>query len=465
MTLTLDSGSFRDPAGHVFQVDGRVLRTITQRASEDFLYLKDRPALRGWVDAHKVIGFDELSPNEFQVADDRVQHLVEHPRLPFISYPYEWSFSALKAAALLHLELQLEGLKENISLSDASAYNIQFVGTRPIFIDLLSFRKYQEGELWEGHQQFCDQFLNPLLLRAYVGIPHNSWFRGNLEGISTTDLSRLLPLKKKWSWNVLSHVVLPARMQKASVGEFDTEKMAAAKQRTLSRASYHGLLIQLRDWIAKLTPHAGISTTWGQYAENTTYQSDEEANKRAFIQRFVEGVGPEMVWDIGCNTGAYSEVALDAGAKKVIGFDYDQDALEAAFARGRDKKLDFLPLFLDIANPSPGQGWRHQERMSLQERASADALIALAFVHHLAIARNIPIDQVVDWVVGLAPTGVIEFVQKTDPTVKHMLALREDIFDTYTEDAFRSALEARARIVDCQTVSTAGRQLYHFDRR
>ncbi len=465
MTLTLDSGSFRDPAGHVFQVDGRILRTITQRASEDFLYLKDRPSLRSWIDAQKVIGFKEVSRREIEVEDLAVQHIVEHPRLPFISYPYEWSFSALKAAALLHLELQLDALKEDVALSDASAYNIQFVGTRPIFIDLLSFRKYREGELWEGHQQFCDQFLNPLLLRAYVGIPHNSWFRGNLEGISTTDLSRLLPWKKKWSWNVLSHVVLPARMQKASVGEFDTDKMAAAKERTLSRSAYNGLLIQLRDWIAKLTPHAGISTTWGQYAENTTYQSDEEANKSKFISSFVERAKPAMVWDIGCNTGAYSEVALDAGAEMVIGFDYDQDALEAAFARGRDKKLQFLPLFLDIVNPSPGQGWRHQERMSLQERASADALIALAFVHHLAIARNIPIDQVVDWVVGLAPTGVIEFVQKTDPTVRHMLALREDIFDNYTEDAFRSALEARAHIVACQTVSASGRQLYHFDRR
>ena len=465
MTLKLDSGSYRDPAGHVLQVDGRILRTVNERASADFLYIKDLDLVRRWIQSKMIVDFKELPRLEADFIDSNVCHILEHPKLPFISYPYEWTFSALKAAACLHLELQLAGLDENITLSDSSAYNIQFVGARPVFIDILSFRKYREGELWEGHQQFCDQFLNPLLLRSFLGIPHNSWFRGNLEGISTLDLSRLLPWKRKLSWNVLSHVILPTRLQRSSVGKFDTEKLAAARGRTLSRSAYRGLLLQLRDWIAKLKPRAGVPTTWGQYAEGTTYEAEEEVVKRSFIQSFVDRVKPEMVLDIGCNTGTYAEAALEAGAEVVIGFDFDQDALEAAFARSREKELNFLPLFLDLANPSPGQGWCQQERMGFQERASADALIALAFVHHLAIARNIPTEQIVGWVVGLAPTGVIEFVQKSDPTVRHMLALREDIFNDYTEEAFRSALAAHARIVDCLTVSASGRRLYHYDRR
>src|SRR5690606_24922064 len=98
--------------------------------------------------------------------------VLQHERLPFISYPYEWSFPLLKAAAILHLTVQLDALEADFSLSDSTAYNVQFDGVRPVFIDVLSFRKYHDGEVWAGHRQFCEQFLNPLLLRSYFGIPH-----------------------------------------------------------------------------------------------------------------------------------------------------------------------------------------------------------------------------------------------------------------------------------------------------
>ena len=152
-----------------------------------------------------------------------------------------------------------------------------------------------------------------------------------------------------------------------------------------------------------------------------------------------------MLFDLGCNTGEYCEVALSSGAKRAVGFDFDQGALERAYARAKDKNLELLPLFLDAANPSPDQGWNMKERPGLTTRCKADAVMALAFEHHLAIARNIPLDQVVDWLVGMAPTGVIEFVHKSDPTVQQLLALREDIFDDYTSEAFEAAIESAPR--------------------
>ena len=157
-------------------------------------------------------------------------------------------------------------------------------------------------------------------------------------------------------------------------------------------------------------------------------------------------------------------MALTSGAERVIGFDFDQGALERAYARARSKSLNLLPLFQDGANPTPAQGWANAERKSVAARGGADAIMALAFEHHLAIGRNVPLDRVVEWLIKAAPAGIIEFVQKSDPTVRQLLALREDIFPDYTQENFAAAIAARARIVKSEKVSAAGRTLYWFDR-
>ncbi|HLT19148.1 MAG TPA: hypothetical protein VKZ96_06815, partial [Thermomicrobiales bacterium] len=347
--------------------------------------------------------------------------------------------------------------------SDASAYNVQFRGARPVFIDVLSLRRYREGEYWIGHRQFCDQFLNPLLLRALLGVPHNAWYRGSLEGVSATDLARLLPLRRKLSWKVLSHVVLQARLDQRALLQPE-KSIEKVRQGRLSKTAFCGLLTQLRNWIARLQPADTGPTTWGDYARTHGYASDEEAAKRRFVAEFVEGAKPRLVFDLGCNAGDYSVVALEAGARDVIGFDFDQRVLETAFARASSQDLSFLPLFLDAANPSPDQGWQQAERAGFASRARADGLLALAFEHHLAIGRNVPLPQLLSWLTSLAPAGVIEFVPKSDPTVQRMLALREDIFTDYDEAAFTSCLEQNARIVRDQTVSQHGRRLFWYDR-
>ena len=458
-----DAGSFRDPSGHVYEREGRVFRTITRRAAGDYEYLRQVDFLselteRGWF-----IGADEVDPSALGPVAEDVRYVVEHPVVPFISYPYEWSFSGLKAAALLHLDLHLEALEHEISLSDASAYNVQFVGARPVFIDLLSLRPYRSGEFWLGHRQFCEQFLNPLLLRAFIGITHNAWYRGSLEGIPTAEFSRMLSMRHWLSWNVLSHVVLPARFQ-ASAARKANKKLEKVKERKLPLSGLRGMLRQLRKWISMLTPADVSETAWGNYANTHSYAPGEESAKKKFVAEFVDRVRPKMLWDLGCNIGEYAETGLDAGAEYVVGFDADHGAIDAAFTRSQEKNLNFLPLYLDAANPSPDQGWELEERKGLSKRANADAILALAFEHHLAIGRNVPIDRLMDWITGLARTGVVEFVHKSDPTVQEMLALREDIFDDYTEENFVAALKRSASIVKSERVSASGRHLFWYER-
>jgi ribosomal protein L11 methylase PrmA len=231
----------------------------------------------------------------------------------------------------------------------------------------------------------------------------------------------------------------------------------------LPRLAYRSLLQQLRNWIASLKPLSG-DTQWNDYEKFHSYSGDEDAAKRDLVARFVSDVRPAMLWDLGCNTGIHCEIAAHSGANTVIGFDFDHGALDKAFARSASENLNFLPLFLDGANPSPSQGWAQKERLGLTDRARADCLLALAFIHHICIARNVPLPEAVGWLIGLAPTGLIEFVQKDDPTVKEMLALREDVFDGYSEQNFLTAVGARARIVSQRRNPDNGRLLVIYER-
>ncbi len=456
-------GSFRDPSGGVFERDGRVFRTVNAVAARDFDFVCQTPFYAAAVADGRLVEARRLGPDEAREISSEAVYVVEHPRLPFVSFPYEWSFPALKSAALLHLDLQLEALSSGVMFSDGTAYNLQFVGHRPVFIDTLSLRAYRDGELWAGHRQFCEQFLNPLLLRAFLGVTHNAWYRGALGGIPTADLRRLLPLRRKFSRRVGTHVVLQDVLQH-SVGKRSDIDASALGKVGLPRSSLTRLLRGLREWIATLTPRDTSATTWRDYARSHSYTSDEAATKKAVIREFVRVRALKQVWDIGCNTGDYSVAALDAGASQVIGFDFDQGAIELAFARSVEGGLNFLPLFLDASNPSPSQGWAQSERAGLDERAGADGVIALALVHHLAIAGNVPLDRVVRWLVGMAPRGVIEFVPKGDPMVAQLLRFRPDIFPDYHEDAFLAHLAGVARIERSTPTSATGRVLVEFKR-
>ena len=469
MEVNRDPGSFRDRSGYIFHGEGRVFRTINGPALESYTTVRDSGVLASLEEKGWLIPATELDPSVLGGAEGDARLVLEHPKLPFVSYPYEWSFPALKAAALLQLDILLVALAHDVALSDATAYNVQFIGARPVFIDTLSFRPYRDGEFWRGHRQFCEQFLNPLLLRAYLAIAHNAWYRGNLDGIPTRDVARLMPLRRKLSWNVISQVLLQAKLdQKLLSGDCDPEgalrDVDRHKTKKLARTSFRAILIQLRGWIAGLEPADTGKTAWQDYVRTRTYSGEEEQAKRRCVAEFAAATKPGRLCDLGCNTGEFAEVALEAGAATVIGFDMDHRAVEAAFARADERALSFLPLYLDAANPSPDQGWNERERQGLSRRVGADAVVALAFEHHLAIGRNVPLDQVVDWLTNLAPRGLIEFVQPDDPTLRLMLAQREDIYRDYDEAAFAAALERRARIVRKDTLSAAGRRLYWFDR-
>ena len=456
----VNPGSFRDPGSRVFERDGRIFRAIWQRSAADYEAVRDSGLLQELVDRGMLVATRELDPAEVNIAPEPV-YILEHERLPFLSYPYEWPFALLQRAALFHLDLQLTALDRGFTLSDATAYNIQFLATRPVFIDHLSFRPYVESEVWTGHRQFCMQFLNPLILWSKKGISPAPWYRGSLEGISPEDLAQLLDWKDNLSWTILTHVTGQAALQRRAIKA--DASIAPGKQPKLSKIAFKGILEGLRSYIAKLK-NPIKPTVWGDYADHNSYAEGDAQIKRDFIVKMASAVKPDQMFDIGCNSGDYSVAALEGGAKSVVGFDFDYGALDSAVARADAHGLPFLPVWLDAANPSPSQGWAQAERMGFGRRASAQALVALAFVHHIAIGRNVPLDMTIDWLISLAPAGIIEFPPKTDPMVQRLLSNREDIFPDYSEDHFIAAVTRRAKIVESRSVNEGGRLLLWYQR-
>lgn len=460
MTAQPDPASIRDPGGRVFQGDGRILRAVYQKNVADYEAARNAGLLERLIDRNWLLASAEIDPSSSN-AGDGAAYLLEHPRLPFISYPYEWPFTLHKKAALLQLDILLEALDRGFTLSDASAYNIQFLGTEPRFIDHLSFVRYQDGSIWNAHRQFCMQFLNPLIMWAKLGVSPNSWFRGSLEGIAPEELSRLLRWRDLLSLTMTGHVIAQGAMQRRA--NADSQSQVETTKLQLSRHSFRAMLEQLRSFISSLRgPHTG--TVWSGYDIDNSYDEAAAATKRRFVQTAVEKIKPNLLIDLGCNTGEYSIAALDAGAAYVAGFDFDFGALERAVARSEKGGHQFLPLWLDATNPSPSQGWAQRERSGFGDRAHGDAVLALAFVHHLVIARNVPMELAVDWIMSMAPAGVIEFPTKSDPMVQVLLSQREDIFPDYGEVQFLAAITRRGRVVATERLSAQGRVLVWYNR-
>lgn len=455
-----DPASYRDPAGHVHYIDGKIYRSVLAPGVDHYRQARDSGFLARASASGRLIEGHEVDGAVLEHEEPAALHVVEHPRLAFISYPYCWSFAGLRAGAVLTIDLHLDALESDLTLSDASAYNIQFQGARPIFIDYLSLIRYEEGQVWLGYRQFCEQFLNPLLLTSKTGVAFQPWYRGTLEGITSADLSAVLPMRSKLHPLIAAHVVLQGRMQHS----MSAERTTAAKKVRLSKTALQNNLRSMRSLVAGLAPPASQSSPWQQYEHTAHYTAEERASKQRFVGSVVAGASPRMVWDLGCNSGEYSEIALRHGAGNVIGFEPDAGALNAAFERATAKSLNFLPLSLDLTNPSPSMGWQQRERLGFAERRNADMVLCLALIHHLVIGRNLPLSEVLDWLVSLAPAGVLEFVPKEDPMAAQLLTWKPNVAPDYDLPTIRAMLGARARIDREEVVTSSGRVLFAYSR-
>jgi hypothetical protein len=446
------TSSFRDPSGFVFTHEGQIHRQVNQRYREHFDRLIDSGLYAALVEQNLLIPHQEADPKLARTPE--AYKILKPEQVPFISYPYEWSFSQFQDAALATLRIQKAAFEKGMGLKDASAFNIQFHQGRPVLIDTLSFEIYREGAPWIAYRQYCEHFLAPLALMAYRDVRLSQLLRRNIDGIPVDLASTLLPARTRLKGGLLMHLHLHAKSQARH-----NNNPSAAKTTKVSRAGLQGIIENLESATAALTLKSNTGV-WADYYSDTNYSESAAAHKTELVASYIERANPKTVWDLGGNVGRYSRLAAGRGIF-TLSLDLDPAAVELNYRACRKENIEtLLPLVIDLTNPSPGLGWAHQERASLQSRGPADLLMALALIHHLAISNNTPLDRVAAYFAALGRHLIIEFVPKGDSQVERLLASREDIFDHYTQQGFEKAFGQFFTTLDRQAIRDSKRTLY-----
>jgi len=459
--IQLEPGSFRDRTSRIFYSNGAVFRVLDEQSLKEWETLSSSKFFRGFIAEGKIVGTERVeSDNSLNVTDTQNwKAVLRHQTIPFISYPYEWSFGMLKDAALLHADLLKAALKEGMILKDSSAFNIQWNGASPVFIDIGSFEGLRKGEPWVGYRQFCQMFLYPLMLQAYKDINFQPLFRGQIDGFEPEDFNKLMSFRDLFRKGVLLHVFLQA---KAQMKYADTRKNV---KNTLQSVGFSKELINnnvsnLRKTIEKLSWKRSRSQ-WSNYMNEHSYSDADHESKKSFVHEVTASRQWNLVWDLGCNTGTFSRIVAE-NSRYVLAMDTDHLAIEFLYQElKKEGNSKILPLVCNVADPSPNLGWRELERKNLISRGKPDLVVCLALIHHIVISSNIPLNEFIDWLASLESSLIIEFVTKDDPLVRKLLRNKEDQYRDYEKNYFENCLSASFEIIQSTELKSGMRKLYY----
>jgi SAM-dependent methyltransferase len=457
--LQSEPASFRDPASSVFYSNGRVLRGLSEQGAADWALLAEseffpRLLADGKAIATTVVDRAALPDDE---AWSRYALVLEHERIPFVSYPYEWTFEMLRDAAVLQLEVLLAALDDGMTMKDGYAFNVQWRGASPVFIDIGSFER--GGGPWAGYRQFCRTFLYPLLLEAHLGVPFQRFLLGDLDGLEPGDMRRLFPGRRRFEKgvfrNVYLHSVIEGRVTR-STQSVKQDLSNAGFGSELTKATARKLVKLVRSLRSKRS-----ESSWAAYRDTCSYTDADRDAKERFVRSAIESRRPGLVWDLGCNDGAFARIAAQY-ARYVVAVDADDVVVDDLYrSLRRDGPANVLPLVMNLVDPSPGRGWRNAERRAFTDRDRPDLVLGLALVHHLAIAANVPLPEVVAWLRSLEATVVVEFVAPHDPMAERLLANKPPgLHRDYRLDTFEPLLARQFTVERREELPGGSRTLY-----
>lgn len=457
----IDSGSFRDPFGKVFSRDGDIFRSIFELGAKDYVSARDTGVYDKLIADGLLIPHEEVSLNS---APGKPVYCLRHPPLPMVSYPWEWPFSMLKDAALLHLEVMEILVPKGFWLRDASAFNVQYDGSRNRLIDTLSVGRRIPESPWVAYGQFCSHFLAPLTMAAYCDIRTLSLWRNYIDGYPLDLATNILSFWRRYRPGLFMHLTLHARMQRLADRKEHIGKAKSDKKPVVTDRGLIGLVKSLRRTIEGIK-WKRVSKVWEEYDTIRTYKDDDVARKSEYVDRIVKRLEPKMVWDLGANTGEFSCIAASHGSF-VVSIDGDPACTEHLYQRlSHESKIrGVLPLTMDLANPSPALGWNSSERFSLRDRGPADLALALAVIHHLVLSSCIPLSLIAEWFGSLSKHLLVELIPPTDPMVQKLLENRGDEHLPYNFDVFQSSFGEVFDFLD-QTTLSNGRTLFLCERK
>jgi hypothetical protein len=464
-SVTAEAGSFRDWDGRVFSLDGRIVRGLTSAGLADWEALRASELYATFTAAGELVETTAESAETLELlrgVDPAVSWAAAlgHERIPFLSYPFEWTFSMLQDAALLQLRLTAAALEEGLILKDATPYNVQWRGAQPVFIDIGSFERARPGEPWAGYRQFCMLYLYPLLLESVRGAPFQPWLRGSVDGIPPLEFRKLFTYRDSLRRGMFRHVLLHAALERRH------RSRGSEIRRELEQAGFDPRVVQatvaqLTRLVGRLRSRAREDSSWKGYRETCSYTDDDARVKEEVVRRAAAALHRRLVWDLGANDGRYSRIASDH-ADVTVAFDSDAAVVDGLYRSLRDEgNTSIVPLLVDLADPSPAIGWRNRERVNLPDRGRPDLALCLALVHHLSIGRNIPLRELVDWLRSLDCELVVEFPDRSDPMVEQLLApKRGDAHPDYARETFETHLHERFDVQEVVELPSGTRLMY-----
>jgi hypothetical protein len=446
------ASSYRDPDGYVFEYNGKIYRCIKPEYFSDYQLFLESGLYQQLTDAGYLIAHTDINNSEAKILDNAIDKIILPEQVPFITYPYEWSFNMWKDAALLTLRIANMSLQRGIMLKDATPFNIQFYNGGPVFIDTLSFAKYETDKPWVAYRQFCECFLGPLLLMHYNYNDAGKLIMIYPNGIPLRVVKSLLPSKTRWNLHVYLHVWLQEKLYFKSKNK-EPHKGAFSKQQLTV------LIKGLTDFIGTLNLKK-TKSAWDDYYKEAITRSQYLESKKIIFENFAKEICFNTVLDLGANDGLFS-LLLKEKAKLIVATDEDSNCIDKLYNHIKKEKIkNIVPVLNDFVVPSPAIGWGNAERTSINDRFKGDLILALALVHHLAIGANIPLSYIAQWLSQAGQFLIIEFVPKSDEKVKQLLGNREDIFPDYNLQNFKEVFSKYYTVLKEEKAGNTDRILY-----
>lgn len=453
------SSSFRDSSGNIFlDNENQLLRKINP------IYFKQFKALNKSSFYTKIIEKQFLIPHE--IVEENASEIVIKPTIiPFFTYPYEWSFSQYKHAALQTLKIQKMALENGFSLKDASAFNITFYKSKPILIDTLSFDFYEEDEPWRAYKQFISHFFGPLVLSKYLGTEYLKSLQHKIDGYSIEDIAKILPFSSKLNPIVYTNIHLLAKYDK----KYDGVKAKGNKKVKISKKSQLNIIESLYNYIKKL--EISETSEWNNYYDLKNYNDTSFQLKKEVLKNWIPKIKGTKIVDFGGNDGTFSRI-FDNDELDFLVLDIDANAVDQNYKKVLTNKENYiLPIVMDILSPSPAIGFENKERFSFLDRLKKheiDVSLALALIHHITLTGNIPFEMSAAFFSTYSPYLIIEFPDREDSWVQFILESKHDFksyFNDYTLANFELQYSKYFDIMEKVKIENTERTLFLLKRK
>jgi len=447
--------SFRDPDSKLQFDDEYYYRKISNEYLTHYNHFKTSGLKDFFLNHNYILPFEEVI-EEDQGSDYYAKEVLKTRIIPFVSYPYEWSFSQFKIAALFTLKINLIALEYGMVLKDASMFNVQFMGSMPFFIDIASFEIYEKDKPWKAYYQFCKHFYAPLFIAAKTNLFLPKLLLYFIEGIPLKEAVSLCRIIHFFNIGSFLHLYLHSK------GENKVVRNGVEKK--VDKTQLVNILKHLQSSIEKLTPKHKV-TTWDDYNQNNNYFDYSKLDKASIIEGFLKQISCKTALDIGANDGFYSKIYADKGIYTLV-VDIDEFAIDRAFIENHKiQSVRIHPLQINLVNPTPAIGWNNVERKSFWERCKVDVIQALAVVHHLAITHDIPLEEIANKFSQHTKYLIIEFVYPEDSQTQILLKNKPHHCKDYSQLNFEIDFEKFFFLREKLNIKGMKRDLYFYERK